>query len=94
MIAMTQIAPTNNVIRSRFFSTTLDPDRLDCIPPPNRLDRPPPRPRCSRISSTSSTLETISTICRASSIRRPICFVRGPSTVPSRSAARREVASS
>src|SRR3954468_12852293 len=74
MMAMIQIDATNSVIRSRFFSTTLEPDRLDWTPPPNRVDRPPPRPRCRRIRSTSSTLEMISTICSASCI--PSSFPR------------------
>src|ERR1700744_4940371 len=41
---ITQSAPTNRVMRSRFFSATVDPDRLDWVPPPNSEDRPPPRP--------------------------------------------------
>src|SRR5882757_2602874 len=65
-IATTQIAPTKRVIRSRFFSARADPERLDCIPPPNREERPPPRPLCRRMSSTSNTLVTIKTISRAS----------------------------
>ena len=31
--------------RAGLVSATLDPARLDCIPPPNSDDRPPPRPR-------------------------------------------------
>src|SRR5690348_9464520 len=81
MIAITQIAPTNSVSRSRLRSTTLEPERLDCIPPPNSVDRPPPRPRCSRISNVSSTLVTINTICRASCIQI-LVLVAGPPCYP------------
>src|SRR3954451_4914564 len=59
---------TNSVSRSRFFSTTLDPDKLDCTPPPNKLDSPPPRLRCSKISRISAMLVTRSKICRKSFI--------------------------
>src|SRR5258705_1169057 len=59
-----QIIPTTNVYRSRFFSATEEPARLDETPPPNMLDRPPPLPRCSRISSVSSTLVMMSSTTR------------------------------
>ena len=42
MMHTSQIPVMNSVNRSRFFSTTVDPDRLDCTPPPNSVDRPPP----------------------------------------------------
>src|SRR4029078_9797343 len=64
----TQITVMHSVSRSRFFSTTVDPDRLDWTPPPNRVDRPPPLARCSRTRSTTSTLVTIRMICRANSM--------------------------
>jgi hypothetical protein len=60
----TQIAATNRVIRSRFFSTTLEPDRLDCMPPPNSEDSPPPLPLCSRMSAMSARLLRISRVLR------------------------------
>src|SRR3954454_21299392 len=68
MIDTSQMPVTNSVRRSRFFSTTVDPDRLDWTPPPNRVDRPPPLARCSRIKSTTSRLVTIRVICRANSM--------------------------
>src|SRR4029078_9472265 len=68
MIETSQMPVTNSVRRSRFFSTTVDPDRLDWTPPPNRVDRPPPLARCSRTRSTTSTLVTTRTICRANSM--------------------------
>src|SRR5690242_14465506 len=68
MIDTSQIPVTNRVRRSRFFSTTVDPDRLDWTPPPNRVDRPPPLARCSRTKSTTSTLVTTRVICRANSM--------------------------
>ncbi len=58
----------NSVNRSRFFSTTVDPDRLDCTPPPNSVDRPPPLARCSSTSNTTSTLVITRVICRANSM--------------------------
>src|SRR5690348_13691804 len=68
MIDTSQIPVTNRVRRSRFFSTTVDPDRLDWTPPPNRVDRPPPLARCSSTRSTTSTLVTTRVICRANSM--------------------------
>src|SRR4051812_27132055 len=60
-IAAAHTMPTKIVIRSRFFSTTDEPDNVEDTPPPNRSERPPPLPRCSRISSTSSKLVIINT---------------------------------
>src|SRR3954452_22548025 len=60
-IAPAHTMPTKIVIRSRFFSTTDEPDNVEDTPPPNRSERPPPLPRCSRISSTSSKLVIINT---------------------------------
>src|SRR3954463_16329568 len=62
MIAANHTMPVKMVIRSRFFSTIDEPDRVDETPPPNRSDRPPPLPRCSRMSSTRSRLVISSTI--------------------------------
>src|SRR5262249_49930660 len=59
-----QMMPTTSVYRSRFFSATDEPARLLETPPPNMLDRPPPLPRWSRISSVSSTLVMISNTTR------------------------------
>src|SRR5690242_13915660 len=68
MIETSQMPVTKSVSRSRFFSTTVDPDRLDWTPPPNSVDRPPPFARCSRTRSTTSTLVTTRVICRANSM--------------------------
>src|SRR3954469_3519826 len=68
MIDTSQMPVTNSVRRSRFFSTTVDPDRLDWTPPPNRVDTPPPLARCSRTRRTTSTLVTIRVICGANSM--------------------------
>src|SRR5690242_3909101 len=68
MIETSQMPVTNSVKRSRFFSTTVDPDRLDWTPPPNSVDKPPPFARCSRTRSTTSTLVTTRVICRANSM--------------------------
>src|SRR5450631_1405530 len=54
--------PVKIVIRSRFRSTTDDEPRDDEIPPPNRSDRPPPLPLCSRTSTIMSRLVRIKTI--------------------------------
>src|SRR5271163_2791846 len=64
-MATSQMPTTNNVSRSRFFSTTVEPDRLDCTPPPNSVDRPPPLARCSSTSRTTRMLVTTRVICRA-----------------------------
>src|SRR6202522_253176 len=63
-----QMLVMNSVNRSRFFSTTVDPERLDCTPPPNSVDRPPPLARCSSTSNTTSTLVTTRVIFRANSM--------------------------
>src|ERR1044071_7949759 len=55
-----QTMPTSTVYRSRFFSATDEPARLEVTPPPNMLDMPPPLPRCSRISRVSRMLVMIS----------------------------------
>ena len=57
---MVQTTPQKRVSRSRFFSTTEDPDSDEETAPPNIDDRPPPLPRCSRISTTSSALVSTS----------------------------------
>src|SRR4051795_6854439 len=62
MIAANQTIAVKIVIRSRFFSTTDEPDSVEDTPPPNRSDRPPPLPRCSKISRTSTRLVTTSTM--------------------------------
>src|SRR5262249_20672461 len=49
---MVHTAPVNSVNRSRFFSTTDEPDSDDDIEPPNIDDRPPPLPPCSRVRDT------------------------------------------
>src|SRR5580693_7512970 len=54
--------PQKTVIRSRFRSTTEDEPSDDEMPPPNRSDRPPPLPLCSRTSTILSKLVMISTI--------------------------------
>jgi hypothetical protein len=41
------------VMRSRFFSITVDPIAWVCIPPPNISDTPPPRPAWSRMNRIS-----------------------------------------
>src|SRR6476469_2124289 len=68
MIDTSQIPTTNSVSRSRFFSTTVEPERLDWTPPPNRVDRPPPLARCSSTSNTTNKLVTTRVICRANSM--------------------------
>jgi hypothetical protein len=44
------------VNRSRLRSATEEPPSEDEIPPPNRSDRPPPRPLCIKMKSASATL--------------------------------------
>src|SRR5919108_4289601 len=44
----TVAAPT--VRRSRLRSTTVEPPRVELMPPPNMSERPPPRPACSRMN--------------------------------------------
>src|SRR5947208_8102696 len=57
-----QSTPTSTVYRSRFFSATEEPVRLEETPPPNMLDRPPPLPRCRRISRVSRMLVVTSSV--------------------------------
>src|SRR6476469_1013820 len=45
-----QMTPTPTVNRSRLRSATDDPPKLLETPPPNRSERPPPRPLCSSTS--------------------------------------------
>jgi hypothetical protein len=52
---MVQTAPQKRVSRSRFFSTTEDPDSDEDTDPPNSDERPPPLPRCRRISTPAAS---------------------------------------
>src|SRR4051812_9232472 len=63
-----QTSPAKTVSRLRFFSTTELPDSCEDTAPPNIDDRPPPLPRCSRMSTISSTLVSTSSTLRTSSI--------------------------
>src|SRR3954463_3847436 len=45
----TQTRPRITVIRLRLRSATPEAPRFEVTPPPNMSERPPPRPRCSRI---------------------------------------------
>src|SRR3712207_3707443 len=63
-----QTMAVNTVSRFRFFSTTDEPDSEADAAPPNIDDRPPPLPRCSRMSTTRSRLVTTSSTLRTSSI--------------------------
>src|SRR3954451_15485071 len=65
---MAQIRAQKTVSRLRFFSTTDDPASEDDTAPPNIEDRPPPLPRCSRISTISRMLVSTSSTLRTSSI--------------------------
>jgi hypothetical protein len=47
------------VIRSRFRSTTEDEPRVEDTPPPNKSDKPPPLPLCSRTSKIITKLVII-----------------------------------
>src|SRR6266516_3580256 len=51
--------PKKIVMRSRLRSTTDDEPRVELTPPPNRSDRPPPLPLCSRTSKTITRLVII-----------------------------------
>src|SRR4051812_26321279 len=62
MIAANHTMPVKMVIRSRFFSTIEEPDSVEETPPPKRSDRPPPLPRCSKMSSTRSRLVSTRTM--------------------------------
>jgi len=63
-----QISAVNTVSRLRFFSTTEEPERDEDTAPPNIDDRPPPLPRCRRISTTRMALVSTSTMLSTSSI--------------------------
>src|SRR5580698_6527738 len=56
-----QTTPVAMVSRSRLRSTTDEEPREEDMPPPNRSDRPPPLPLCSKTSSIMSKLVMIST---------------------------------
>src|SRR3954451_569891 len=62
MIAANHTMPVKMFTRSRFFSTIDEPDSVDETPPAKRSDRPPPLPRCSRMSSTRSRLVSTRTM--------------------------------
>src|SRR4051794_37341357 len=63
-MAAVQTSATAMVKRSRFFSATEDPPRLDETPPPNMSDSPPPLPLCRRMSMVWKMLVTTSTTCK------------------------------
>ena len=74
---MAHTAPQKRVSRSRFFSTTEDPDREDETDPPNIDDRPPPLPRCRRMRTTRSALLRMSTMDRPRIIAGRVPFTSG-----------------
>ena len=49
-----KITATAIVMRSRFFSATVDPAAAEPMLEPNMSESPLPRPLCRRISSTSA----------------------------------------
>ena len=53
---MNQMIPVKIVMRSRFRSTTDEDPKDEEMPPPNRSERPPPLPLCSRTRSIISKL--------------------------------------
>ena len=65
-----QMSAVKTVSRLRFFSTTEEPASDEDAAPPNIEDRPPPLPRCSRMSTTRSALVITSSTFRTSSIMR------------------------
>src|SRR4051812_39697796 len=65
-----QTRPQMTVSRLRFFSTTEEPASDEDTAPPNIEDRPPPLPRCSRISTTSMRLLITSSTFRTTSTMR------------------------
>src|SRR3954451_23058465 len=72
MIETSQMPVTKYVRRSRFFSTTVEPERLDCTPPPNSVDKPPPLARCRSTNRITRTLVTTRVICRAKTMNARI----------------------
>ena len=55
MLVKAKTTATVTVIRSRFFSTTVDPAAAEPTEPPNMSDRPPPLPEClERIQQTEA----------------------------------------
>ena len=62
MVQKTKTSATTTVMRSRFFSTTVEPIAADPMPPPNMSDRPPPLPLW------SSTRKTITRAAATSAI--------------------------
>src|SRR5271169_130549 len=56
---MNHRTPKKTVIRSRFRSTTEEEPRVEVTPPPNKSDRPPPLPLCSRTSRIITRLVMI-----------------------------------
>lgn len=57
---------TVTVMRSRFFSATVEPAAAVPIEDPNMSDRPPPRPECKRIKTMRAKDEAISIPMRTS----------------------------
>ena len=54
MLVKAKTTATVTVIRSRFFSTTVDPAAAEPIDPPNMSERPPPFPLCIRMRKMSA----------------------------------------
>src|SRR5262249_16876357 len=63
---------------------TVDPDRLDCTPPPNSVDRPPPLARCSSTSSTTRMLVMTRVICRANCMTCSLPVTARPTVIDAR----------
>src|SRR6204780_4162345 len=58
-MSMNQRTQKKAVIRSRIHSTPEEEPRVEDTPPPNRSDRPPPLPLCSRTSRIITRLVMI-----------------------------------
>ena len=54
MLVKAKITATVTVIRSRFFSTTVEPAAAEPTEPPNMSERPPPFPLCMRMRKMSA----------------------------------------
>ena len=54
MLVKAKITATVTVIRSRFFSTTVEPAAAEPTDPPNMSESPPPFPLCMRMRKMSA----------------------------------------
>src|SRR3954471_18156910 len=75
------MSAATTVMRSRFFSTTVEPAAEAPSPPPNMSDRPPPFPLCRstrriRVEATIVWITTTTAVSTAATVQRPTAAER------------------